>query len=153
MKTLKIRKSIQSDILPIAVNMRGADAKEAWDSNLYSPYKALYKGMRAKGNSWTILVNGIPIGMVGVAEGTLLCDKGKPWLLGTIALVEDKRLFIKVSKIVLANLSEGFRFLENYVSVENKCSIRWLKALGFTIGEEIEGLNGVTFKRFHKECA
>lgn len=152
MKTVEIRKSIQEDILPIAVNMRDEDVKEIWDSNRSSPYKSLVKGLKSNGDTWTILVSGVPIGMVGVCRGTLLCSKGTIWLLGTDALVEDRKLFLRMSRLVLKNLSEGFSRLENYVSTENKCSLRWLRALGFTIGEEFKSITGVTFLRFTKEC-
>lgn len=151
MKTLKIRKSIRADILPIAHNMREDDVKEIWDSHHHSPYKALRKCMELKGDSWTIIVNGVPIGMVGVSRGTLLSDTGRPWLLGTDALVDDRKLFLKVSRILLQNLSKGYKMLENYVSVENKCSLRWLKKLGFKIGGSMESVTGVTFKRFYME--
>lgn len=152
LKTVEIRKSIQADILPIAVNMRKEDAKEVWDSNRYTPYKALLKGLNSRGDAWTIVVSGVPIGMVGVARGTLLCSKGTPWLLGTDALIDDKKLFLRISRVVLKNLSEGFSSLENYVSIENKCSLRWLRSLGFTIGEDIKSITGVTFRRFYREC-
>ncbi len=150
-KTLKIIKAIQADILPIAMNMREADAKEVWDSNLHSPYKALHKGLNAKGVSWTIIVNGVPIGMMGVSRGTLLSDKGIPWLLGTDALVDDRKLFLRVSRVILKNMSKGYKMLENYVSIENKASICWLRHLEFKIGEEVKSVTGVMFKRFYKE--
>ena len=151
MKTLEIRESVQSDILPIAVNMRADDVKEVWDSNLHSPYKALRKGLDAKGISWTIIVNGIPIGMVGVSRGTLLSDTGIPWLLGTDALIDDRKLFLRVSKAILKNMGRGYKMLENYVSVENKASMCWLRHLGFKIGKEVKSVTGVIFKRFYKE--
>lgn len=149
MKTLNIRKSIQSDILPIAHNMRDMDVKEIWDSHRSSPYNALRRGLKTKGNTWTIIVNGIPVGMVGVVERTLLSDTGTPWLLGTDVLTDDTKLFLKISKIVLKKMSQGYKMLENYESVENTASLRWLKKLGFTIGEEIKGITGVSFRRFY----
>lgn len=151
MKTLEIRKSIQSDILPIAVNMREDDAKEVWDSHLHSPYNALRKCLELRGNSWTIVVDGVPIGMVGVSHGTLLSDRGTPWLLGTDGLVNDRRLFLKMSRFVLEKMSRGFKYLENHVSIENKASITWLKHLGFTIDNETKSVTGVTFRRFFKD--
>lgn len=148
---LEIRKSKQSDILPIAFNMRVADAKEVYDSHLYSPYKALTKGMNSSGDSWTIVIDGVPIGMVGVSNRTLITKVGTPWLLGTDSLLNDKKLFLRVSRVVLKNISEGYKLLENYVSVENKSAIRWIEYLGFTFGEEIRSITGVTFKRFFLE--
>ena len=151
MKTLEIRKSIEADILPIAVNMRADDVKEVWDSSLHSPYKALRKGLDAKGNVWTIIVDGVPIGMIGVGKGTLLSDTGTPWLLGTDALIDDRKLFLRVSRVILKNMGRGYKMLENYVSTENKASLCWLRHLGFKIGEEVKSVTGVVFKRFYKE--
>ncbi len=147
---VEIRESVQSDVLPIAVNMRDEDAKEVWDSHLSSPYRALCKGMESKGKSWTIVVDGVPIGMVGVSHRSLLGNQGTPWLLGTRKLTDSKKLFLLYSKIILKNMSEGYDRLENYISVENKPTMRWLRYLGFEIGEEIKSVTGVPFKRFYK---
>lgn len=147
---VEVRESVQSDILPIAVNMRREDAKEVWDSHLYSPYRALNKGMKSRGKSWTIVVDGVPIGMVGVSDRSLIGRGGTPWLLGTDKLTDSKRLFLLYSKIILKNMSEGYDKLENYISTENKPSMIWLRHLGFKFGEEIESVTGVMFRRFYK---
>jgi len=152
-KIVEIRKSIQSDILAIAVNMRDEDVKEVMDSHMHSPYRALYIGFMSKGGCWTIIVDDTPVAMVGVAKNTSLCKKGRPWLLGTNAMIDDKKIFMRVSREVLKQLRQGVDFLENYVSIENKCSMRWLKALGFTIGESVNSITGVTFKRFYWESS
>lgn len=130
--------------------MRDEDAKEVWDSNLYTPYKALERCMESIGNKWTIIVDGVPIGMVGVSRETFLSAKGIPWLLGTDALTCDKKLFMRISIIVLNNISEGFSYLENYVSTENKMTLKWLKRLGFKFGKEIKSITGVVFKQFYR---
>lgn len=130
--------------------MRDEDAKEVYDSHLYSPYIALSKAMKSRGDSWTIVVNGVPIGMVGVSNKSLLGNKGNPWLLGTDMLTDSTRLFIQFSRLILKNMSEGYSRLENYISVENKPTIRWLKFLGFEFGEQIESVTGVKFIKFYK---
>ncbi len=153
LKTLKIRKSCEDDIKPIALNMRAEDRKEVWDSNYHLPETALEKGLRANGKAWTILVDNIPVAMMGVTRPTLLSDKGIPWLLSTdeLALKVKARLFMKVSKSMVKCMKQGFGVLENYVSVENKVSLFWLKKLGFLFGEEHSGLTGVMFKKFYME--
>lgn len=147
---VEIRDSVQSDILPIAVNMRDEDAKEVYDSHLLSPYSALSKAMKSRGDSWTIVVDGVPIGMVGVSNKSLLGNKGNPWLLGTDKLTESTRLFVQFSKLLLKNMSKGYSRLENYISVENKSTMRWLKFLGFEFGEQIKSVTGVMFIKFYK---
>jgi len=150
-KEVLIRKSIQADILPIAHRMRKADVKEVYDSHRASPYKALLTGMQARGNCWTILGDGIPEGMIGIARQSLFSDRGIAWMLGTDVLVEDKRLFIKLTKQLFDEAVEGFNYIENYISLENRISLRWIQAMGFEFDEEIKTINGVEFKRFFKE--
>ncbi len=150
-KKVDIRKSIEADILPIAFNMREDDVKEVWDSSRHSPYKALRIGLNTSVNVWTILVNGKPIGMLGVADKTLLSNRGTPWLLGTDDLINDRKVFLKVSRVVLKKMSKGYKMLENYVSVENKGSLRWLKRLGFAFGEDVKSVTGVIFRKFYME--
>ncbi len=153
LKTLKIRKSCEDDIKPIALNMRAEDRKEIWDSNYHLPETALEKGLRANGKAWTVLVDNIPVAMMGVTRPTLLSDKGAPWLLSTDELVLNitARLFIKVSKSMVECMKQGFSVLENHVSVENKVSLAWLKKLGFLFGEESKSPTGVMFKKFYME--
>ena len=148
-KQVELRKSIQADILPIAHRMREADAKEVWDSHRLSPYKALLIGMKSIGNCWTILCDGIPEGMVGVSRGTLfISNRGIIWMLGTDVLVEDKRLFITLTRKLLWDVIKGYNYIENYISVENEIYLRWIESMGFNIAESII-LNGVMFKKFY----
>lgn len=141
---------MQSDILPIAVNMRDEDAKEVYDIHFHSPYTALRLGIEARGESWTIVVDGVPIGIVGVSKRSLLGNIGTPWLLGTDKLTASNRLFLKYSKFILKNMGEGYDRLENYKSVENTSTIKWLRYLGFEFDEEIKSVRGVTYQRFYK---
>ncbi len=150
-REVEIRKSVQADILPIAHRMRAADVKEVYDSHRFSPYDALLIGMKARGNCWTILGDGIPEGMVGIIPLSLFSDRGLPWMLGTDVLVEDKTLFIRLTRKLFEEAVKGFNYLENYKSMENKIALRWLESMGFSVEDKPIVLNGVRFKKFYKE--
>jgi|TARA_Y100000310_G_scaffold239947_1_gene243748 hypothetical protein len=150
-KQVEIRQSRQEDILPIAHRMREADVKEIWASHRATPYKALVTGFKAEGNCWTILGDGIPEGMIGVTRKSLLSNNGIAWLLGTDVLSQEKRQFVELTKKLFDDAVEGFDYLENYISVDNRLSLRWLQALGFTIEDEIINMNGTPFKKFYME--
>tara|TARA_Y100000310_G_scaffold214927_1_gene215907 strand:+ start:132 stop:596 length:465 start_codon:yes stop_codon:yes gene_type:complete len=150
-KQVEIRQSRQEDILPIAHRMREADVKEIWASNRLSPYKALLLGMNAEGNCWTILGDGIPEAMIGVSQRSLLSNRGIAWMLGTDVLTEDKRLFMRLTKELFDDAVQGYTYLENYVSTENRLSLRWIQAMGFEFEEDIINRNGTPFKKFYME--
>lgn len=150
-KNVEIRLSRQEDILPIAQRMRAADVKGVYDSHRLSPCMALLAGMKARGNCWTILGDGIPEGMVGIIPLSLFSDRGLPWMLGTDVLVEDKTLFIRLTRKLFEDAAQGFNYLENYISTENKIALRWVESMGFDVAEEPIMLNGVGFKRVYKE--
>lgn len=68
-----------------------------------------------------------PIGRVGV-----------PWLLGSVRLQEHKRDLLQLSRTILAVMRNGsFDMMVNVVWAENRASIRYLEALGFTVEPEV----------------
>ncbi len=71
-----------------------------------------------------------------------------PWMLS--ADIERPVEFLKISRRVLADWPNDLP-MTNMVGAHNKRSIRWLKAIGFTVGETpIRKLNGVSFLPFWK---
>ena len=150
-KQVEIRKSRQEDILPIAHRMREADVKEIWASHRTTPYKALLNGIKAEGSCWTIFGDGTPEAMIGIVRMSLLSNKGYAWMLGTDVLTEDKRLFMRLTKELFDDVVEGYNYLENHVSMENRLSLRWIQAMGFTVEDKIIKRNGVPFKKFFME--
>jgi hypothetical protein len=72
-------------------------------------------------------------------------------MLGTDVLTEDKRLFMRLTKELFDDVVEGYNYLENHVSTENRLSLRWIQAMGFTVEDKIIKRNGVPFKKFFME--
>lgn len=69
---------------------------------------------------------------------------GCAWLLGTDLMPTIKKTFIKHSKEYLDELMGDYDCLTNYVSMNNKLSVRWLTWLGAEFGET----HGVDYRRF-----
>jgi len=73
------------------------------------------------------------------------------WLLGTKFFDEHGNVFIFRCKTVFDEVMRPYKYVLNYVYVENKKSIKWLRWLGFKIEEaEPVGVNGALFHRFEK---
>lgn len=106
--------------------------------------------------AWTCAISDVPAFMWGVArQGNLMSVTGAPWLLGTPAIVKVRHDFLRYCPHFVDAMQSAFPRLENFVHVENRLSIRWLKHLGFTVDEEMpEVMNGEDFYLFWRgaEC-
>lgn len=72
-----------------------------------------------------------------------------PWLIGTSALEEHRRDFVRLSAALFPRLRERFPNMRNYVDARNVKSIRWLTRLGFNFGSPVPyGDAGLPFYRF-----
>lgn len=152
MRRASVRQTVASDLFPIAEQMRREDVDEIWASHRHKPLQSLKAGFERGDQCWTIVFDGEPIGMFGVGRATLMSDRGIPWLLATDKLVEIQVIFLKSCKKHVQNMKIGYNILENYVSIHNKTSLRWLKWLGFTIEDKTTTLiTGAEFKRFYME--
>lgn len=153
MKIVEIVQASPGHAAPIAENMREADKREIWASDRLLPLYALKQSVLMSRESWTCLVHGVPAFMWGVArKGCILSDVGIPWLLGTDAILEVRREFLRQSRAYVARMHRGFARLENIVHADNEMSIRWLKWCGFTIEKEPIERNGELFFPFWREA-
>jgi len=134
----------------LAENMREADKNEIWDMALLKPYEALEKSLKISVMAKTGLLDGLPVCMFGVADSSMLFDEGRPWLLGTDDIEKCAIAFLRRNKPEIKAMLDCFNLLENYVSVDNKRSIEWLKWLGFNFDDKplTIGLRGQKFIRF-----
>jgi hypothetical protein len=85
----------------------------------------------------------------GVAPVSILSDVAAPWLLATPLLGVHRRTLIAVARAYVAQMLGEYPVLTNYVDDRNAPSIRFLRWLGFSIGEpERFGVAGRLFRRF-----
>ena len=134
----------------IASDMRQADAAEVWASNRHTPIEALMTGWSMSEGSVIVTVNDEPCVMIGLVIRDILSGTGVPWLLGTENALKYKRQFITQVPAIIDEMLDKCPELFNYVHVENKVSIKWLKRIGFTMGNpEPYGVDGEMFHKFH----
>jgi len=149
---VKFVKPTNELIYVLADDMRQADVDEIWASNHHTPIEALLKGWMLSERSVVVTVNDEPCVMIGLVIRDILSGSGVPWLLGTENALKYKRHFIKQVPAVINEMLNISPKLFNYVHVENKISINWLKRIGFTFDEPAPyGYENEMFYRFHLE--
>ena len=78
--------------------------------------------------------------------------RNTPWLLGTRAILKVQHEFLKQCHSYVGVMQNAYPVLENFVHVDNRASIRWLRWCGFTIDKEVpEVINDEDFYRFYME--
>lgn len=147
---VSIVRATREHAIALAPTMRKADAAEVWASGRYSPQEALLESLRASAEAYTLLIDGEPAVMWGVVPlptRTLLAPPaGAVWLLGGEAVTRHKRLFLRLSRVGLARLLERYPVLVNAVDARYVQAVRWLRWLGFTVGEaQPFGVAGLPF--------
>lgn len=137
-----------SHIRSIAGRMRGADRDEVGAITDQTPLGALMASYEMSTEAKTALVNGHPEIMLGVVrDGTILSGRGVIWLLGTDAVVDHARDFLRISRPACRDFLSRYPIMWNYVDERNVVAWRWLEWLGADIGEPFD-IRGHRFARF-----
>ena len=148
-ESARVRKAQYSDIDTIACAMREADKQEIWDSHHVTPKEALVQSYRESVICLTITLEGRPIGMFGVSPHTLVGYSGTVWLLGTEAICHINKKLLRRSREFVKIMLSYYPHLENFVSIKNESSVRWLKFCGAVFAEPVPyGVEGKLFMRF-----
>lgn len=124
-------------VAPIAARMRPADRDEVFAASGKSPADALVYSLRKSSVAWTAMVDGRPELMFGVGDVNVLAGVGAPWLLGTDAVEQHYRVFLRGSRRWLEQLLLRYAVLRNFVDDRNATSIRWLRWLGFELSDPV----------------
>lgn len=120
----------------IATNMRKSDQQEVWYASLETPLEAVANSMAmSQGFCYTVIDDGQPIAVFGVASDDKAPELGFPWLLGTPA-IKGSKYFIAISREWCDKMLAYKPTLINYVWSKNRDSIRWLRWCGFTVNEK-----------------
>lgn len=98
--------------------------------------------------SLTVMANGEPIAMLGLAALNLVEGVGVPWFLGTDAVYKQGRSFLVKGSAVIAHMRQTTPTLVNLVSRDNDRAIRLLGRWGFSLGDQPEVHGGVEFIPF-----
>lgn len=117
----------------IVENMRAEDIEELALLGL-TPLYAVENSFEYAKAAWTGLVDGVPVCMFGVSPSDSPL-KGRPWMMGTKLLEAHAMIFLRRCRPQVLMMLRLYPFLENFVSVDNKRAIEWLRWLGFSFRE------------------
>lgn len=133
----------------VARLMRQADRDEVFAASGKTPVQSLTFSLRHSRVAWTVLVDGKPEVIFGLADMNVLAGVGAPWLLGTDAVTRHSTAFLRGSVEWRGQLLARYPTLRNLVDDRNAVSKRWLKWLGFTLSSPIPiGHDGAAFRLF-----
>jgi hypothetical protein len=132
MSTLVVRASVHSDVEAIANDVRSQDRDELWRGWRMTPEKALAIGLEQSTHVYTAFTDR-PLAMFGVVPISMISSDGSVWLIGTNAILENRRAFLSASKPEAHMLMQRYRSLSNWVDSHNRLALRWLQWLGFQI--------------------
>jgi hypothetical protein len=107
-----------------------------------SPKQALRLGLIGSSFAVTAMLDGSPHAMFGVTPANSLEGIGRPWFLGSDAVLSCARPLLEIGPGVIALMHRRFGRLENLVSVRNERAIRLLKRWGFIVEADALPING-----------
>jgi hypothetical protein len=144
----KVRLAKKEDIKIISDNMREDDINEVWASNHLTPFEALRRSFESSELRFTVDVDGVPQAMFGVVNISS-APGGCIWLLSTKDFCKISKVFLKRCRGHIAAFLTYYVSLENWVSAENKISIRWLHFCHADIDDPAPyGAEGKLFRHF-----
>lgn len=131
-------------------NVRDMDRREMWALARLTPEDAIPASVERSASATRAVVDdeGDLLCITGVCPMSILGNTGAPWLIGTNLLREHRRELIVRSRAFVRYSLRTYDELRNVVWAENKVSIRYLQALGFTIGEA--KVSRMTGERYHE---
>lgn len=140
----------EADAYELAPMLRAQDHAEVIALGA-EPEAALLESVRTSREALTARTgDGRIICMGGVCPATLIGQTGVPWLLGTDLVPEYRRPFLRETRRMVGRWQETFPILRNVVDARYGEAIRWLRWLGFEIGEPVPVAKGL-FRPFAKE--
>ena len=135
----------REDVLYVAQNMRAIDRLEIAAFGYGDGLTALRASM--DNSLVSLVVKGeTPLCVLGVSAGREACGRAV-WLLATEDIEGYKREFLQYGYLLLSYWFGEFGAMYNYVSVENRKSVRWLEWLGASWSEPFL-FGGQEFRQF-----
>jgi len=130
----------------MANNLRKHDLLEvACFSN--NPIEPFFKSLIYDDETY-ILLDDKNIPYIAFGCGISPTEEAYIWMLGTNDVFKYKKIFVKYCKRWVNKLASKYETVTNYVHVDNKLSIRWLKWCGAVFSPKLNIL-GQDFYKFY----
>ena len=65
-----------------------------------------------------------------------MCIRDRIWFLGTDDIDKFAKSFLKYTKLIVRFLSHEYDYVENYVPIDHKKTVKWLQWIGFEIEKQ-----------------
>lgn len=131
-----------ADLAHIFCNLRPADKQELETASGKDISECFIEARSVSELMGVAYVDDEPAVAFGVAKG------GVVWLVATSAIEGAALPIFRLSKQVIQYLLTQYPTLHNLVDCRNTLHLRWLRAVGFTMGDYAM-VNGQAFQRFH----
>ena len=155
MKKYEIRPATLEDVSWVGKHACPEDREECAElhgSAERLPSKLRQCWLASSGYRFTVFLKGQRLAVFGVAKPALLGGKSRPWMIAACDKKPHARFVLQCGKNAVAIWRTEFEFLENYVSIKQEATVRWLKRLGFQFSEaKPYGVNKALFYRFYLE--
>ncbi len=149
--TYTLLPATEADALELAPLLRAPDRAEVIALGV-EPAAALVESVSRAREAWTARTeDGRIICMAGVNPASLIGQIGIPWLLGSELVSAHRRAFMVETRRQVARWQAMFPILRNVVDARYAEAIRWLRWLGFEVGEPVPIAHGL-FRPFHREA-
>lgn len=146
---IEVRPAVPSDAGGLVLRPEDRLEAEAWSHD--PPEKTVADSIAGSSEAWAGLAGGELVCLFGVAPLTLVGVTGIPWLMGSVRLEQHQRAFLRRNRDFVERWNREYPVLRNFVDVRNKTSQRWLRWLGFTLGEPVPyGVSGLPFHPFER---
>lgn len=131
----------------LAARLRPGDLAECQATGL-SPEEVILRSVRGSFCAWAAWDGDRPLAAWGAQAPMLFGGVAYPWLLTGPEVVNHKRLFLRLNRSFVVRLTQTHPRLEVFVLASYDTAVRWLRWLGFSIGETIPiGPDGTLFRR------
>jgi hypothetical protein len=139
MNAVQVQPAQPGDAEELAPRLRPADLREIQAAVGKDPYTALEQGRLQSGPCFAALdPEGIVMALFGASPHPHRPEAGTVWLLGSTSLMRNRFGFLRAAPYWLNRLHSRYRVLGNVIDARNVLHLRWLKWLGFELGERIE---------------
>lgn len=139
-----LRPATLNDAVSLAPRLRAADKAELRACGHLDTEMVLIESIVLSDEAWAYEAGGKVLALMGVVgEDTY----GVPWLLGSDELFNHRKAIMQLPFEYVPRWVEKYGKLMNIVHTGNHRSVRWLKYIGFTLGEPVQ-FNGHFFYPF-----
>ncbi len=143
--TVEIVKAKKDDVPKMLAILRDREQDAIADSPDF--VNCLEKALSQCAEAWTGYIDDQIVCMWGIDRGSMLTNSAFIWLVTCKGVDEHSFIFVRHSQRRLEDLKRRYSFIHGIVQADNEQSIRWLRWLGFQLGD-VEFINGHVLRKF-----